>query len=133
MHPARGWIHTQEMFRCGFGGYQVHWQYRGPYGWKNFEPVPNDEVVQAHSQLALTGAPRVAEVTHVWNHWKKGVQRERWKVDFMKMKQRKVQGPRTERPVRLVAFNIADIRNPPWITHPCRRIPFVEPKPLRSQ
>ena len=50
----------------------------------------------------------MVEVTHDWIHHEKGVQREQWKVDFMHMTQRKIEGKRTQRKVRIVAFKSED-------------------------
>ena len=81
-------------------GCDVRWQYKGNWGWKNFAPIPNADVVRAQGE----GKSSIV-VTHVWLHYKHDVpSREGYEVDFESMMQTAQNKQKTKRQVRLVAL-----------------------------
>ena len=64
-------------------GCDVCWQYKRNWGWKNFGPIPNADVLRAQGE----GKSSIV-VTHVWQHYKHdGPWIEEYEVDFESMMQ----------------------------------------------
>ena len=81
-------------------GCDVCWQYKGNWGWKNFEPIPNADVLRAQGE----GKSSIV-VTHVLQHYKHGGPWiEEYEVDFESMMQTAKRDNKTKRMVRLVAL-----------------------------
>ena len=82
-------------------GCDVRWQYKGNWGWKNFEPIPNADVLRAQGE----GQSSIV-VTHVWQHYKhdgpwilRGIRGR-----FREHDADRETGQQTKRMVRLVAL-----------------------------
>ena len=89
-------------------GFEHVWQYAGDYGWKNVEPIPNEEIIAAAAQDQDT-----VTFTHVWNDRKTGdIIRDGYKIDFQTLEQRALQGNKQKRTVRLVAWRKAEPLDP---------------------
>ena len=108
---GKAWLLQEEVNRK-YPGYELHCQFESAWGWKNFAPVPNADILAALSQRTLTGAPHVTEVTHVWNK----DHPVRYTVDFESMtqvfKQCKELG---KADLRLVAFPAPLMTPPPTV------------------
>lgn len=81
-------------------GFKYWWQYQGPWGWKNVEETPNQEIIaaQARDEASVT-------ITHVWeNHRLDKIMHEKYTINFHEMNQVALQGNQTKRAVRLVAW-----------------------------
>ena len=90
------------------GGFEFVWQYLGDWGWKNVEPISNKRIIAAegHGQDTVT-------FTHAWKkHKKDSIMRDEYTIDFNALEQRAVQGNKTKRSVRLVAWRKAEPIDP---------------------
>ena len=98
----------QDEIHQQYPGYELQWQFEAAWGWLNFAPVPNADLLRALSQLVKTGAPLVTEVTHVWTKGRP----ELFTVDLVAMTQVLKGGILGKSDLRLVAFP-AGVMTPP--------------------
>ena len=112
----------QQYWQC-YPGYDLQWQFEGAWGWKNFAPVPNADLLRDLSQLTKTGAPLVTTVTHVWTKNRP----ELFTVDFLAMTQVLKGGIVGKSDLRLVAFP-AGLMTPP--ARPGGAAPEVRSEPV---